>query len=242
MNAKSKSQLLKEKITSTIKKSTPKGLRYPPGVGWSIWNTFIISREEGEVYLTDKSFSRFMMGKSGTPYAYSALLIHIISIYPSLSKYILSSDKKGHLYHYKAKVISNGLYDFELTPTMFTEGDVTAKSEYLKICTIEEVKIFLKDPSDKVRAEAYNRLGPLSYAEEMTRDKSAKVRAAICQVLPFNHPALTNLINDRSKWVFYSVLKKIDKTKLPLMLGSRHLKESFINLVLQKRMNNLGET
>jgi hypothetical protein len=242
MKADLKTQELKEKIVRTLKTSTPKGSRYAPGASWSVWNTFVISKEEGELYLKDKSFLKFMATKCGTPYAYSALLIHIISIHPSLSIHILNSDKKSHLYHYKAKVILNGLYDYEINPSMFNDSDVAAKTEYLRVCPIDEVKLFLKDQSDKVRIEAYNRMGLLSCAEEMTKDKSARVRAAICHVLPCNHPALNNLINDRSKWVFASVLKKIDKSKIPMMLGSRHLKESFVNLALNKRMSNLGET
>lgn len=242
MKSDLKTQELKEKIVSTLKRATPKGSRYPPGAGWSIWNSFIISKEEGEVYLKDKTFPKFMAAKGGTPYAYNALLIHTISIHPSLSIHILNSDKKSHLYHYKAKVISNGLYDYEINPSMFSDSDVAAKTEYLKVCPIDEVKIFLKDQSDKVRIEAYNRMGLLSCAEEMTKDKSARVRSAICQALPCNHPALNNLMNDRSKWVFASALKKIDKSKIPMMLGSRHLKEGFVNLALKKRMSNLGET
>lgn len=242
MKSEEKSLKLKSRIENFIKSHTPKGAKYPVGVGWSLWNNFIISKEEGEVYLLDKRFQKFMNIKCGSAYTYRALLIHTISLHPSLSIHILSSDKKSHLYAYKTQVISNGIYDFELKPTMFDEGDVSAKIEYLKICPIEKVDTFLKDPSDKVRIEAYNRKGLLSCVEEMTKDKSAKVRAAICQALPHNHPALNNLINDRSKWVFYSVIKKIDKEKLPMVLGSRHLKESFINLILQKRMNHLGET
>lgn len=242
MKSEEKSRNLKNKIDSFIKRHTTKGSRFPVGVGYSIWNNFIVSKEDGECYLLDKTFIKFMNIKCGTTYAYRAFLNHIISIHPSLSAHILSSDKKSHLYSYKSQIISNGIYDFEIDPSQFDQGDVSAKIEYLKICPIEKVDSFLKDPSDKVRIEAYNRRGLLSCVDEMTSDKSAKVRAAICQVLPYNHPALDKLINDRSKWVFYSALKKIDKTKLPLVLGSKHLKESFINLVLQKRMNHLGET
>jgi hypothetical protein len=241
MKSKEKSQNLKNKIAAYIKISTPKGSRYPVGAGWSLWNDFIISKEEGETYLLDPSFQKFMSLKTGTAYAHRALLSHVVSIHPSLSSHILSSKKDSHLYTHKGRIISNGIYDYELDYTSFSDCDVFAKVEYLKICPIDKVDIFLKDPSDKVRIEAYNRKGLLSCADEMIKDKSAKVRATICQVLPYNHPALEKLINDRSKWVFYSVLKKIDKTKLPMVLGSRHLKESFINLVLKKRMNHLGE-
>jgi hypothetical protein len=242
MKNEEKSKNLKNKIDSFIKRQTPKGAKYPTGIGYSLWNNFTISKEDGEIYLLDKSFIKFMNTKSGTLYAYRSLLNHILSIHPSLSIHVLSSDKKSHLYSHKPQIISHGIYDFEIDSSLFGSDDAAAKVEYLKICPIEKVESFLKDPSDKVRIEAYNRKGLLSCIEEMTSDKSAKVRATICNALPYNHPALNKLINDRSKWVFYSALKKIHKSKLPLVLGSKHLKEGFINLVLQKRMNNLGET
>jgi hypothetical protein len=232
---------LKEKISKYITNLTPKGSKYPIGVGWSIWNSFEISKEESLTLFNEKSFYRFISAKTGSIYAFRAVVLHAASLHPELAVEILSSDKKSNLFPYKQTVISNGLYVDKIDPSIFKDYDAAAKVEYIKICSSDEVERFLKDPSDKVRMEAYHRRGMLSCAEEMSKDKSAKIRATICQVLPHNHPALENMVNDRSKWVFYSVLKKVNKSKIPMMLGSRHLKESFVNSILQKRMSNLGE-
>jgi len=236
-----KSRDLKEKISRYITSLTPKGSKYPIGVGWSIWNSFDISKDECLTLFTDKSFSRFISAKTGSAYAFRAVVLHGVSLHPELATEILSADKKSNLFPYKQSVISGGLYVDKIDPSVFKDYDNVAKVEYLKVCPSEEVERFLKDPSDKVRMEAYHRKGMLSCAEEMSKDKSAKIRASICLVLPHSNPILENMIHDRSKWVFYSVLKKVDKSKIPMMLGSRHLKESFINSILQKRMSNLGE-
>ena len=233
---------LKIKISDFIKKNTPKGAKYPHGGSWSMWNSFDLSKDETDILFSEKSFSKFLHNKTGTPYAFRAVVLHAISLHPDLSIKILESDGKSPLFPFKNVVISTGLYSKEIDPNIFKDYDHIAKSEYLRICPTDMVERFLKDPSDKVRIAAYNRMGMLSCAEQMTKDKSAKVRTAICQVLPYGHPALENLIHDRSKWVFYSVLKKVDKSKIPMMLGSRHLKDGFINSVLKKRMSNLGET
>jgi hypothetical protein len=241
MKTEEKSKNLKEKIVKFIKNNTKSGSRYPTGIGWSFWNDLPLTKEDGEILLTDKSFSRFINSKGGSYFAYRALVFSTISHHPSLSIHVLTADQKNPLYPYKSNIISSGLYDYKIDSNIFKDYDSSAKAEYLKICPMNEVDKFLKDPSDKVRIEAYNRIGILSCAEQMAKDKSAKVRAVICQALPHNHSALNLMINDRSKWVFYSVIRKIDKSKIPLMLGSRHLKESFVQSVLKKRMSNLGE-
>ena len=242
MKTEEKSKNLKEKILRFIKSGTKAGARYPAGIGWSFWNDLPLSKKEGEILLTDPSFSKFINLKGGSYFAYRTLALSTVSRHPDLSIYILKSDPKSQLYSYKTNIISTGLYTDKIDPNIFQDHDSVAKAEYLKICPINEVDRFLKDKSDKVRIEAYNRMGILACAESMAKDKSAKVRATICQALPYNHPALSLMMHDRSKWVFYTVISKIEVSKIPLMLGSRHIKESFVQSVLKKRMNNLGES
>lgn len=232
---------LKNKIESFIRSNTPKGSKSPVGIGWSLWQRFNMSKEEGKVFLSNESFYSFVSKKSGTHYAYRAIVLNLITDYPSLSGIVFASNKGSPLFGFKATAILNGMYEGELTKELFGPDDADAKAQFIKTCNIDEAKTFLKDPFDKVRIEAYYRMGLLTCAEEMAKDKSSKIRAIICQNLPHSHPALNQMKNDRSKWVFSLVLQKIDKRQIPLMLGSKHLKESFIKSILNKRMNNLGE-
>jgi hypothetical protein len=242
MKESSRIKNLKDKIEFFIRSHTPKGSKYPIGVGWSLWDKFSLSREDAETFLTNSLFYNFVSKKAGSHYAYRAVVLGLITSHPSLSGTIFASKKGSPLFGFKATAILNGMYEGTLTKELFGPDDADAKVQFIRTCSIDDAKSFLKDPFDKVRAEAYHRIGLLSCAEEMAKDKSSKIRAIICQNLPHGHPALNLMMNDRSKWVFYSVLQKIDKKQIPLMLGSRHLKESFIKSALNKRMSNLGES
>jgi hypothetical protein len=232
---------LKTKIESFIRSNTPKGSKHPVGIGWSLWQNFNMSKEEGITFLSNSSLSTFILKKSGSQYAYRSIVLELINSHPSLSDFIFASKKQSPLFGFKATAILNGMYEGKLSKELFGPDDCDAKVQFIKVCSIEDAKTFLKDPFDKVRVEAYHRVGLLSCAEEMAKDKSSKVRAIICQHLPHGHPTLNLMMNDRSKWVYSLVLQKIDKKQIPMMLGSRHLKESFIKSVLNKRMSNLGE-
>lgn len=233
---------LKNRIESFIRSNTPKGSKQPVGIGWSLWQNFNMSKVEASVFLSDGSFYSFISKKSGSHYAYRSIVLGLITDYPSLSEIIFASKKGSPLFGFKATLILNGMHEGELTKELFGPDDADAKVQFIKVCSIEDAKTFLKDPFDKVRVEAYYRIGLLACAEEMAKDKSSKIRAIICQHLPHGHPALNQMKNDRSKWVFSLTLQKIDKRQIPLMLGSKHLKESFTKSILNKRMNNLGET
>lgn len=242
MEESSQIRKLKNKIETFIRSNTPKGAKHPVGVGWSLWQNFNMSKEEGVTFLSNSCFYSFVIKKSGSHYAYQTIVLDLVATHPTLSELIFSAKKQSPLFGFKANIITNGIYEGELTRELFGPDDADAKAHFVKICSIENAKTFLKDPSDKVRVEAYHRVGLLSCAEEMARDKSAKIRAIICQNLPHGHPALTIMMNDRSKWVYSLVLQKIDKRQIPMMLGSKHLKESYIKSILNKRMNNPGET
>lgn len=237
---KTASKDLKEKITNFIRINTPKGSRFPLGIGWSLWNSFSMTEEESKVFLEDESFFDWIYKKCGTMYTYRSIVINCLEAYPELSTVVLNSKSKG-LAQLKPVIINQGLYKaISLEEIIKLESDI--KSEYLKVCDIKDVSSFLSDNSDKVRIEAYKRVGIISSSHNMIKDKSAKVRLFACQVLPYGHPSFELLINDRSKWVFAFVAKKISKGKIPLLLGSRHINDPFISSILKKRMINKGES
>lgn len=239
MQKKERLEKLRKRIVKHISNNTPKGMVYPTGVGWSLWDSLFLSEDEGRDLLEDPQFFSFLKKKcGGISYAYKAVVLNCIYAHPALSDIIISSKKGSRLAEYKSTVIQHGIYKGKLSDLNLKDYDVSATMEYIKICDIESAKLFLKNPNDKIRLEAYYRVGILSCAEEMARDKSAKIRAIICQYLPYEDPLLNIMKNDRSKWVFSSVLKKIEKGQIPMMLGSVHLKQGFVSSVLKKRMQN----
>jgi hypothetical protein len=237
---KTASKDLKEKIANFIRINTPKGAKMPLGIGWSLWNSFSMTEDESRTFLEDESFFDWIYKKCGTMYTYRSIATNSLEAYPELSKIVLNSKSKK-LSQLKPVIINQGLYKDILSEEIINlEPEV--KSEYIKICDISDVHCFLNDKNDKVRIEAYKRIGVISSADKMIKDKSAKVRLFICQVLPYGHPAFELLINDRSKWVFAFVARKINKGKIPLLLGSRHISDPFISSILKKRMINKGES
>ena len=54
---------LKNKIESFIRSNTPKGSKSPVGIGWSLWQRFNMSKEEGKVFLSNESFYSFVSKK-----------------------------------------------------------------------------------------------------------------------------------------------------------------------------------
>ncbi len=235
------SKEVKEKILSFIKINTPKGSSKPLGLGWSLWNSFHLTKAESTAYILDDSIPAWMQKKCGTPYAYRSILNNALEAHPDLSDLVLNSSSRIFL-EIKPMIISQGLYNEEISLEKIVKLEPSVKCEYLKICNIEDVSTFFTDKNERVRIEAYKRYGILSSAVKMIKDKSAKVRLTACQSLPNGHPAFDSLINDRSKWVFCFVVKKINKNKLPLLLSNNHMKDSFIKDLFKKRMMNIGET
>ncbi len=235
------SKEVKEKILNFIKINTPKGSSKPLGLGWSLWNSFHLTKEESTAYILDDSIPAWVHKKCGTPYAYRSILNNALEAHPDLSELILDSNSKT-LLDVKPIIISQGLYNESISLEKIVKSEPSVKCEYLKICRIEDVSLFFTDKNERVRIEAYKRYGILSSVDKMIKDKSAKVRLTACQSLPSGHPAFNLLINDRSKWVFCFVVKKINKNKLPLLLGNNLIKDPFIKDLFKKRMMNIGET
>jgi hypothetical protein len=93
---------LKNKIESFIRTNTPKGSKNPIGIGWSLWQRFNMSKEDGKVFLSHESLYSFVSKKSGTQYAYRAIVLLLITDHPSLSQIIFSSKKESPLFGFKA--------------------------------------------------------------------------------------------------------------------------------------------
>ena len=102
----------------------------------------------------------------------------------------------------------------------------------------DESKIFLKSKNDSVRLDAYNKCGVRKHISEMLTDTSANIRVAAASSLKFGDERFSLLINDKSKKVFKEVIHKISSEKLPLLIASKHLKNSYFKRIFQQRMEN----
>lgn len=228
---------LKKKITDYVTANTPKKAKYATGLGWSLWLNFRLSKDEAEIFIVDRAIHDFFITKCGTWQSYHTLMINSVSTYPELATHILCSAKDSHLYRFKAHVINMGLYNAPL-PSADLLDDPEAIIAHIRIMAASDALTFIANSSERIRLEAYNRVGYLACAEQMAKDKSSRIRAIICQHLPCGDKTLQLMMNDRSKWVFGSVLQKIDKGQIPMMLGSKHLKEKRISDILNRRLSD----
>lgn len=230
---------IRDKINNFIKSQTPRGQTVPTGIGWSLWSDFSLKKEDAIDFLSDKKMSNFLLKKTGTHYAYRAILLNSIENNPELARIVFSSDKSSHLSNFKSILIRDGIYSGEISEYLFGSDDPEFLIEIIKLLDTTTATLFLSHKLERIRLEAYMKIGILSCAEMMSKDKSASIRATLCSHLPYYHPIFESMMNDRSKWVFTTVLKKIDKKHIPMMLGSKHLKQKFVKTILDKRLANL---
>ena len=156
MQKKERLEKLRKRIVKHISSNTPKGMIYPTGVGWSLWESLILSEDEGRDLLEDPQFFSFLRKKcGGISYAYKAVVLNCICAHPALSDIIMSSKKGSRLAEYKSTVIQHGIYKGSLSNLNLKDDDVSATMEYIKICDLESAKLFLKNLNDKIRLEAY---------------------------------------------------------------------------------------
>lgn len=238
-NQSNQSKDLKDKICEFVTANTPKKAKYAKGLGWSLWARFIMTKEESEIFISDPLIEAFFTSIAGTWQSYHSMVIDSITLYPELSNIILCAGQDSHLasYNLKSHIIEMGLYKAPL-PSADLLFEPEAILSLIRASPINEAKKFLSNNNERIRLEAYNRIGFLDCAEQMVRDSSAKIRALICQHLPCGDPRFKPMMDDRSKLVFSAVLRKIDKGEIPMMLGSKHLKDSTISDILNKRMTS----
>ena len=117
-------------------------------------------------------------------------------------------------------------------------ADVSLVSYILDLVDASLAEKFLEIENTKIKIQAYKKIGIHSNLEKMIGDAHADVRIYAVACLPPKDQRLERLINDRSSRVFLQVAKKIDKNKLPLLLGSSHLKNKAIKKIINERISS----
>jgi hypothetical protein len=112
------------------------------------------------------------------------------------------------------------------------------QARLLEICSPEDAKVFVDSDYDKVRLLAYQKIGPLSYLDDMVKDPHALLRKYAVRLLSPGDQRLASFINDRSQDVFIQALSKISVSLIPMMLGSSHLKKKRAKDILNQRLQS----
>lgn len=108
-----------------------------------------------------------------------------------------------------------------------------------RVCSFDNLQVIKKSPYEKVRLEAYKRLGPMQYIDEMLVDKSRHVRSLAAEWMPTNYEVPTKSLSDRAYWSFSKILEKVSINQIPMLLGNANLRKNKSMVeVLQSRLDS----
>jgi len=108
-----------------------------------------------------------------------------------------------------------------------------------KVCSFDNLQVMKKSTCEKVRLEAYKRLGPMEHLDEMLMDKSRHVRSFAAEWMPANYEVPTKSLSDRAYWSFSKILEKVSISQVPMLLGNANLrKNKHMVEVLQSRLDS----
>jgi len=165
-----------------------------------------------------------------SPWVLDALVSNIMSFY------VLESHKKDSNFIesiYQNPNSSFSLLKFLVRNSIYTNAKcleyLAEKNDYdlqkiaVASCGIEIVKTLTKSPYDKVRVEAYKRLGPIHYIDEMLLDKSRHVRTVAAEWMPMGYRVPAKALSDRAYWSFSKILEKVALDQIPMLLANKNL-------------------
>jgi hypothetical protein len=163
-----------------------------------------------------------------------------------LSDFILKKDSSyTHLYDLKTHMVKTGLYCYDLEISSFYEHlNKQAKIELIKISKDDVARKAILEKDQDVRLIGYLKLGVSDQLDKMLKDKAAQIRKSAMESISYFDPRISNLINERSKYVFVHVINKIEKKNLPLLLANSNMKETYVRNMFNsriKRMENQDE-
>ena len=190
-------------------------------------------------YLTDISFA--VSSKRYSSWYVQNRLCNWLNINASLAKKVLFHPFVGE--GIKSSIVINSLVQIEVLIESIRNKSVLSfpsniQARLLEICSPEDAKVFVDSDYDKVRLLAYQKIGPLSYLDDMVKDPHALLRKYAVRLLSPGDQRLASFINDRSQDVFIQALSKISVSLIPMMLGSSHLKKKRAKDILNQRLQS----
>jgi hypothetical protein len=106
-------------------------------------------------------------------------------------------------------------------------------------CSKEALLKLRHSTYDTVRVEAYKRLGPLEFLDEMLVDKSRHVRVIAADIMPHGYSVPQKALSDRAYWTFKKIMEKMCIDQIPMLLGNKKIKQnSSLASLLQTRMES----
>lgn len=158
-----------------------------------------------------------------------------LNVYPECAKEILEKSKFDDL---KVWVLETGyITDLDVYDKLTESKDLSVMFFALKRCSIDKIRELKTHPNHRVRRFVFQRLGPKECLDDMLDDKNRDIRAMGVKYAPYNYKKLSDMAMEKSKLVFVELVKKIDDDLLPILLGSKHIKDPKVEALLLKRMD-----
>lgn len=188
-------------------------------------NSIISAKDFSALYKSQKCMNLIYKIFHNNKYIVKAFLLGLFQEYPQLGYDIAKNSIVPEL---RIHAIQCGYYhdlnEIDALAESLEDFDSKLKLFIVSRCSLEVLKKLRKDPEDKVRIEAYKRLGVVEYLDEMLDDKSMKVRLLAAEVAPMFYPKFKEMAaKEISGPVFLEIAKKIDVKSIPYMLGNRNL-------------------
>lgn len=108
----------------------------------------------------------------------------------------------------------------------------------LNLASPSDCAIFLESKSEKIRLATYQKMGALSYIDQMLLDKSAEIRRYAAEVMDYGDSRFKSLIKEKTKGVLCTAISKSPEGILPLFLVNPLIKKDYyVKSIFEKRMS-----
>lgn len=187
--------------------------------------------------LTNKNIYKDFLdrvGKIGNPWYISTILNKQVSRIKNVTVDIIERSLNDDIVIYFLKAGHFPDISYINNIARLRRGEAQVYAAYY--CDIDTLKDIRKSKNSKVRAVAYQRLGPIGYLDEMLSDKKKDIRIMGLDFAPVNYPYLSKMVEELSKEAFRTLITKVNIDDVPLFLGNRNMKNSYIKSIVQNRM------
>lgn len=136
-------------------------------------------------------------------------------------------------------IVANSIYSAKCFDILAEKNSQYLQKVAVSSCSRESLLKLRQSPYDTVRVEAYRRLGPLDFLDEMIVDKSRHVRGVAADIMPYGYSVPQKAFSDRAYWTFKKIMEKMSIDQIPMILGNKKIKQnSSLAKLLQTRMES----
>jgi hypothetical protein len=143
------------------------------------------------------------------------------------SSFLESYFEKSNNYFLLNYLVRNSIYNsLKCLESLADKSFYDLQKVAVATCSLETVRKLTKSNHEKVRLEAYRRLGPMECLDEMLVDKSRHVRSLAAEWMPMGYTVPQKALSDRSYWSFSKILEKASLDQIPMLLGNKKLAQN----------------